>query len=179
MPSVAEVSDLVRALLVVAIIVYVIARQVAGEPLRGRRVVLLPVVVTVLGAVDISGSAGHVRATDVLLLAVNALVAAALGVAQGVVLRLESRDGYLWARLPARGLWLWAALFASRAVLTGVAYAVHAHVAASGAAILLVLGINRLAQAAVVVPRALAAGVPFAPERDGRTFLSGLPRDRR
>jgi hypothetical protein len=31
-------------------------------------------------------------------------------------------------------------------------------------------------QAAVIATRAMAAGIPFAPEKDGRTFLSGGSR---
>jgi hypothetical protein len=38
----------------------------------------------------------------------------------------------------------------------------------------LTLGINRLAQAAVLTPRALAAGIPFTPEKNGSTFLGGV-----
>ncbi|MGN5381356.1 hypothetical protein ACQ4WX_41820 [Streptomyces lasalocidi] len=75
----------------------------------------------------------------------------------------------LWARMPVRGLWLWLALVVSRVVMTFVATALHAHVAGSSAPILLLLGVNRLGQAAVVTPRALASGVPFAPEKDGRS----------
>ena len=32
------------------------------------------------------------------------------------------------------------------------------------------LGLNRAAQALVVAPRAIAAGIPFAPEKDGSVF---------
>ena len=32
------------------------------------------------------------------------------------------------------------------------------------------LGLNRAAQALVVAPRAVAAGIPFAPEKDGTVF---------
>jgi hypothetical protein len=35
------------------------------------------------------------------------------------------------------------------------------------------LGLNRAAQALVVVPRAIAAGIPFAPEKDGSVFGAG------
>ena len=84
--------------------------------------------------------------------------------------RLERRDGYLWAQLPKRGLWLWGGLIVSRLVITGIAHAAGAHVAAGTAAILLMLGLNRAAQALVVVPRAIAAGIPFAPEKDGTVF---------
>jgi C4-dicarboxylate transporter len=48
-----------------------------------------------------------------------------------------------------------------------------AHVAASTTPLLFTLGLNRLAQAAVIASRAMVAGIPFAPEKDGRTFLSG------
>jgi hypothetical protein len=48
-----------------------------------------------------------------------------------------------------------------------------AHVAASTTPLLFTLGLNRLGQAAVIVPRAMLSGIPFAPERDGRTFLNG------
>jgi len=30
----------------------------------------------------------------------------------------------------------------------------------------------------VIATRAMAAGIPFAPEKDGRTFLSGALNDR-
>jgi hypothetical protein len=73
--------------------------------------------------------------------------------------------------MPVRSLWLWLALVTSRVVLDVVASGVGAHVAASTAPILLTLGINRLAQACVVAPRALAAGIPFTPEKNGSTFL--------
>jgi hypothetical protein len=53
-----------------------------------------------------------------------------------------------------------------------LATGMHAHVAASTGTLLLSLGINRVAQAAVIVPRAMAMGVPFAPEKDGRSFMA-------
>jgi hypothetical protein len=104
------------------------------------------------------------------LIAVSGAVAIAIGATLGVMTRLERRDGSLWAQLPTRGLWLWAALFASRLIVGGIAHASGAHVASGTTAILLTLGLNRVAQAAVIVPRAIAAGIPFAPEKDGRVF---------
>jgi hypothetical protein len=35
------------------------------------------------------------------------------------------------------------------------------------------LAVNLLTQAAVITVRALSAGIPFAPEKDGKGFLSG------
>ena len=161
----------------VAIVAYVIGRQLAGEPLRGRRVVVLPIVLTVVGVIELSGSKQHIGPADVACLIVGAVVVAAIGVAQASILRLEARDGFLWGQLPIKGLWLWALLIASRLVMTLVADAVDAKVAAATSTILLMLGVNRLAQAGIILPRAMSTGTPFAPEKDGRSLLSGLTQD--
>ena len=158
----------------VAIVAYVIGRQLLGEPLRGKRVVVLPIVLTVIGITDLGGNHQPVKPVDVVCLVVGGLVTAAIGLSLGIITRVENRDGALWGKLPARGLWLWLLLIVSRLVTTLVADGLDAKVAASSSTILLMLGINRLAQAAVVMTRAVSSGVPFAPEKDGRQLFSGL-----
>jgi hypothetical protein len=162
----------IEILAVIGIIGYIIFRQVQGEPLRGKRAVLLPAILTVIGFVNLHGDGGaHLTAADIECLVVGVAGSAAIGLAFGAIMRLEGRGGYLWAQLPMRGLWLWAALAAWRVVVIFLATGMHAHVAASASTLLLSLGINRLAQAAVIVPRAMAMGVPFAPEKDGKVFM--------
>lgn len=162
--------SLLTVLAVIGIVVYVVGQQVVGSALQGKRLVVLPTVLTVIGIADLSGHGSHPGATDIVLLAVSAVTAIAIGIALGAMTRLERRDGHLWAQLPKRGLWLWAALIVSRLLVTGIAHADGAHVAAGTAAILLMLGLNRAAQTLVVAPRAIAAGIPFAPEKDGTVF---------
>lgn len=162
--------SLLTAPAAIAIIAYVIGQQIIGAPLRGKRTVVLPLVLTVIGAAELSGHGSHPGSTDIVLLTVGAVIAIAIGLSLGAMTRLERRDGYLWAQLPKRGLWLWGGLFASRLATTLVAHGAGAHVAAGTSAILLVLGLNRVAQALVVVPRVIAAGIPFAPEKDGSVF---------
>jgi hypothetical protein len=157
-------------LVAIGIVVYVIGQQVVGSSISGKRLVVLPIVLTAIGILDISGHGSRPGAADIVLLIVSAVIAIAIGVSLGAMTRLERRDGHLWAQLPRRGLWLWAGLLASRLVVTGVAHASGAHVAAGTTAILLMLGLNRAAQAVVVVPRAIRAGIPFAPEKDGSVF---------
>lgn len=166
-------------LAVIGIIGFVIFRQVRGEPLRGKRTVVLPLILTVIGFSDLHGNAGHLQRADVTCLVIGAAGSAVIGAGFGTMMRLESRNGYLWAQLPVRGLWLWGALLGWRVAMMALAGAVHAHVAASSSTLLFSLGVNRLAQGAVVMLRALAAGVPFAPEKDGTSFLaSSFERDR-
>ena len=161
-------------LAVIGIIGMVIYQQLRGQALRGKRTVLLPAVLTVIGFTDLRGHGGHLQPADVVCIVVGAAGSAAIGLGLGAITRLESRDGALWAQLPVYGLWLWVALVGWRGVAFVLATAMHAHVAASSATLLFGLGVNRLAQAAVIVPRAMAAGIPFAPEKDGSTFLANL-----
>jgi hypothetical protein len=161
-------------LAVIGVIGFIIFRQVQGEPLRGKRTVLLPAILTVIGFTDLHGTGGaRLQPADVTCIVLGALGSAAVGLAFGAITRLESRGGYLWAQLPIRGLWLWAALIAWRGVMFALAAAMHAHIAASSSTLLFSLGVNRLAQAGVIMWRAVAARVPFAPEKDGKVFLAG------
>ena len=162
--------SLLTVVVATGLIVYLIAQQVVGTALRGKRVVLLPAILTGIGILQIAGDKTHASATDLALIVVGAGIAIAIGLALGAMTHLERRDGSLWAKLPAKGLWLWGALILSRLAIIAVAHASGAHLAAGTSAILLTLGLNRVAQAAVVVPRAIAAGIPFAPEKDGRVF---------
>jgi hypothetical protein len=173
-PEEPTMSEGLTVIAVIGIVAYVIGRQLLGEALRGKRVVLLPVILTVIGAADLGGGGRQVRPADVACLLVGGLLAAGIGLAQGGMLHLDARNGALWGQMPVRGLWLWLLLVASRALMTVVAYGLDAKVAAASTTVLLMLGINRLAQAAVVLPRAMTAGIPFAPEKDGKVFLARL-----
>lgn len=166
-------SEVIRVLAVVAFIGYVIGRQLMGEPLRGKRVVLLPAVLAVIGVIDLGTHGHHVKPTDVVCLVISGLIAVTIGLLQGRTMRLESRNGALWGQMPVRGLWLWVVLVGSRLTMTVIALAIGAKVAGSTAPITMLLGINRLGQSAIVMRHALATGIPFAPEKDGKSFLSG------
>jgi hypothetical protein len=172
-------NDVLAVLAVVAVVAYVIVRQLKGEPIRGKRLIVLPAVLVLIGIMDLTSARPHPAVIDIFFLAISALITAGIGAGQGLMMHLEPRLGALWGKMPARGLWLWAALIAARVGLDVIASAAGAHVAASSTAILLMLGINRLAQAAVITSRALAAGIPFAPEKDGRGVLSGASGSRR
>ncbi len=168
-----QMHEVLTIAAVIAIIGYVIVRQLRGEPLRGRRVVLLPVVLIAVGVANLNG-ANHLKSVDVICIVASAVVAIAIGLSQGAMMHLESRNGNLWGRMAPRGLWLWAALIVSRLVVSAIALALGAKAATSVDSILLVLGLNRLAQAAIIAFRAVGAGVSFAPERDGKVFLAGV-----
>jgi len=159
-------------LAVIGIIGFVIYQQIAGQKIQGKRLVVLPAVLTIIGFADLHG-ARHLHPADYVWLTVGAIGSLVIGLALGAITRLGSRDGVLWAKMPLRGLWLWVALIAWRGLIMVIAARTGAHVAASTTPLLFTLGLNRLGQAAVIEPRAMLAGIPFAPEKDGSTFLSG------
>jgi hypothetical protein len=163
-------NGVLEILLALAVAGYVIFRQVQGEALRGKRLIVLPLVLAVIGVVTLSKNGVHPTGTGI---AISAAIALGIGAGQGWSMILQSRAGALWGRMPLRGLWWWVALVASRLVMMAVAHGLDAQVAASTATILLILGINRVGQALVIAPRAMARSIPFAPEKDGSTFLSG------
>ncbi|MFC1436974.1 hypothetical protein ABUW04_01780 [Streptacidiphilus sp. N1-10] len=162
----------VEILAVIGVIGLVIYQQLAGQSLRGKRVVLLPAILTVVGFTNLTSGDRHLQTADLVWLTIGAAGSIVIGLGFGAIMHLESRNGTLWAKMPVRGLWLWVALVAWRGVIYLPAAAMHAHVAASSATLLFTLGLNRLAQAAVIVPRAMSSGIPFAPEKDGRTFMA-------
>jgi hypothetical protein len=164
-------------LVVIGVVGFVIYQQVAGQAVQGRRLIVLPAVLTVVGFIDLH-NAKHIDAADILWLTVGAIGSLLIGLAFGAITRLQERNGALWSQLPLRGLWLWVGLIAWRLLIMLLAHKSGAHVAASATPLLFTLGLNRLGQAAVIAARAMAAGIPFAPEKDGRTFLSGGARDR-
>jgi hypothetical protein len=160
-------------LAVIGIIGFVIYQQVAGQKIQGKRLIVLPAVLTIIGFASLHG-ARHLRPADYLWLTVGAIGSLLIGLAFGAITKIGSRDGVLWAQLPLRGVWLWVALIAWRVVIMVIAGRAGAHVAASTTPLLFTLGLNRLGQAAVIASRAMLAGIPFAPEKDGRTFMSGV-----
>ena len=143
-----------EVLAVIGIVGFVIYQQIAGQKLQGKRLVVLPVVLTIIGFADLHG-AKHLHPADYVWLAVGAIGSLLIGLALGAITRIGSRDGVLWAKLPLRGLWLWAGLVAWRVLIMALAARTGAHVAASATPLLFTLGLNRLGQAAVIVPRAM------------------------
>ena len=95
-------SEVIRVLVVIAVIGYVIGRQLLGEPLRGKRVVVLPVILAVAGAADLGKNGRHVEPADVICLVISGLIAVTIGLLQGRMIRLEARNGALWADAGAR-----------------------------------------------------------------------------
>ncbi len=160
----------IEIVLVAALVVWVLYRQVTGRFVRGGADLWrMPLILTAVGVLSLAGSHPELSAVAVAVTAADLLVTAGLGAVRGYAVRLETRDGYLYQRggVPMLVLWL-----VTIGVRVGIAFAG----AAIGAGTLLTastalsIGLSLLVQAAVLARRVAADGRPIRPatERAGR-----------
>jgi hypothetical protein len=152
-------------LLAVAAVVYVMVRRLVGEPLQAKRLVVLPVVLAVWGAVNLTNVLHPAVALDIAFLVVMGAVGVVAGMVRGLTVQIFARDGHLWYRYRPLTVVVWVALVVARVGIGAVGHVMGVHSAALTGSMLLTFGLSLLAEAAVVGSRALATGTPFAPSR--------------
>lgn len=72
-------NDVLAVLAAVAVVAYVIVRQLKGEPIRGKRLIVLPAVLLLIGIMDLTSARPHPAAVDIFFLAISALITAGIG----------------------------------------------------------------------------------------------------
>jgi hypothetical protein len=146
----------------VAVVGYVLVSRWRGQVLNLRRLLVLPTVLTAVGAAQVLGMAHHGhRPVDLVLIGAGVVASAGLGVARGATVAVCERNGATWLRYRATTLWLWLATAAARVALTVLAYVAGATLAASGPALLLAAGTTLLGEAVTVALRtAFSAPAP-------------------
>ncbi len=154
--------NLITVLLVLAAVGYVLVRRLAGEPLEGRRLAVLPIVLAVVGGAQLRGA--HVTPLDVAVLAVEGVVAVGLGALRGLTVDVYNRDGHLWYRYRPLTIVVWAGSILLRFVGAAVGHELGADTGVLSAALVLIVALSLLGEALIVGRRALASGVPFAPQ---------------
>jgi hypothetical protein len=136
---------------------YVLVSRLQGRRVNLRRLLVLPVVLSVIGLLQVTGTAGRgLRPADVVMITAGVVAAATLGVARGATVAVFSRNGEPWLRYRPATLALWGATIAVRIGLTAVSFGVGASLATRGPAILLSVGTTLLAEGLVVARKALS-----------------------
>ncbi len=155
-------AEILNAVVVVAVVAWVLYRQTVARPVVARRLWILPGILIVVGVGAISkADGGHLSATATSYLSVDLVSSLALGVVRGRFVRVFSRDGVMWRQGDWTTITLWVVSIGVR-VLIGVlaANAGVGHV--SGAALEMALGLSLLGQNAMVALRGSQQGIPFA-----------------
>jgi hypothetical protein len=169
--------NLTTALVALVVIVLVMARRFAGEPLEARRLILPPVLLLAFGAyalskVDFGGV--HKAVVDGAVLGAGAVIAVLGGLVRGLTVRVYVQNGHVWYRYTLLTAGVWVALIALRLGQTLAGRVFGADQAVLAAGLLMVLGLSFLGEAAIVARRAMATGAPFAPRGARRAARNGI-----
>jgi hypothetical protein len=175
-----QIPSPLTILLVVAAVGYVLWSRMKGRPLKLKRLLVLPVILTVLGITDLTGSsAPHLTPKDIAFLVVGAVISAVLGAARGATIELYPQQGELWQRYRRITVGLWITLIATKLVVLVIASVVGASAGGGTSSLLFCLGVSLLAETAIVGPRARSTGLPFATSHeDSDGDRSGPSRSR-
>lgn len=141
----------VEIVLILAAIGYVLVRRWIGEPARGRRMLALPAVLSLVGFADLFG---HARSPlSMLFLTGTTAISVVLGALRGASVRITERDGLPFVRYSAVTVALWVANLAVKFGADAVLGAMDPN-GAGGNNLLFTLGLGILAEGAVVLYRA-------------------------
>ncbi|WP_436523102.1 hypothetical protein [Actinoplanes sp. HUAS TT8] len=160
--------NLATALLVIVVIVYAMVRRFLGEPLSARRLILLPLLLSAYGVYQVAQTDLVHRGADLTALFLGGVLAIAGGALRGRTVRVFVRDGHVWYRYTWATIAVWGGLIALRLGQAAAAVAIGADRPVLTASLVLSLGLSFLGEGAVVGPRAMATGAPFAPRRRER-----------
>ena len=150
-------STVADVLLIVAAVVWVLARQVQLARVKPRLLVLAPLVLAYFGIRALPASTWH-KGADLGLLAVSAVISIALGLSRGQTINVwREDDGTWWRRGSMRTLALWGALIVARGLLYGVDAAAGHREASGLGAVLVTLALSFAAQNTVTALRMNAA----------------------
>ncbi|MEV7392093.1 DUF1453 domain-containing protein [Streptomyces sp. NPDC091215] len=164
---------LVNALLIVAVVVVVIARQFRARPVdTGRRWWLLPVILAVVALREPGVLDAHHRIGSALLLATEMVVGLVMGAAWAWTTRVWTEpDGVVWTKSTKASAFVWFAGIAVRIGLfaLGAVLGIHQDSAALmlGLAVLLVVRSGILVWRAQTLPSAPSTGGPTRAYGDG------------
>ncbi|WP_066517674.1 hypothetical protein [Curtobacterium ammoniigenes] len=149
-------ADIALGLIIVGVLAF---RQLTWRYVDPARIWRLPVILGIIGLVELAGTHMAVGPADIGFFALEAIVGIAVGLGMGflttyrIAPQPDQRGRSVQARTGGWGAALWIVLIATRVGIDVLAGMNGAHLAASGGSILLVLAINRAARAFVMDQR--------------------------
>lgn len=157
-------STLVNAALVIAVVIYLIAKRMTWQEFAqaGRSVWTTPVILVGIGLVQMRSQLGDgyvVSTADIGFLVAGLATSLGAGALNGKVTEIQHRNGTAWYRMPAVGLVVLVGYLAARFALAALGHTMGATLTAGGGSIMVSMGANLLAQSLVTSSR-IATGAP-------------------
>ncbi|MEV6243368.1 DUF1453 domain-containing protein [Lentzea sp. NPDC051838] len=144
----------VEIVLIAAAVIYVMGRRLMGEPAVGKRLLLLP---AVLGLIGLTQTSVHSVAAIGFLVA-SAVLSVVFGVLRGVTIRTYEQNGIVMLRYTAMTIVLWVASIAARLAAGFVMNLIDPGAVQAGNGLMLVVGAGLLAEGLVVMSKAVRVG---------------------
>ncbi|MET8994618.1 hypothetical protein [Amycolatopsis sp. NPDC004169] len=164
-------SSVLLYVAIAALVLYrVVYQQVRGTLLSRRRLTVLPLVLTVVGAYLTLKALPGAPAGELGLLAADLLVLAGLGVLRSTTTTLTERDGTTFQKGSAVTIGLWVLTVAVRIGLLALGTALGVAGPLTSASVALSLGVTIAVQNATTYRRIQRRGLPLAAGR--RTAVS-------
>ena len=156
------------AVLVVLLLIWTIVGRLQGRPLRQRRLLVIPGVLSVVGLAELGGV--HLTMLAIVLMALQIVISIGVGALRGWTVHLYERDGFLWMRYRWTTLALWLLTIVIRVGFVAGAQITGA--GTGGSQVLMVgLGLGLLGEGVMVAWRANALGIPYAPDDRARVRI--------
>jgi hypothetical protein len=147
-------SGPIEIIMVIAVVCYILIRRLMGEPAEGKRMLLLPAILTVVGIVGITKLTQ--TPVSVAFLAGSAVVSMVLGLLRGTSIRLFPQDGLVFIRYTWVTVALWVANLALKFGANIILRVFDPHdVASVSSGLYLTLGAGMLCEGVVVLVKAL------------------------
>jgi hypothetical protein len=159
-----------QILLIVAAVIYVIARRFAGSPVGGKSM-LLPLALAGYGLYEMSGDRHVASLTSIALLAVEALLSVGAGAARAVTIKLYPHEGHLWQRYTFLTLAVWIGMIALRFGFLAAGRGLGASLPETATA-MFTFGLSMVIESLLVSRRAAATGVAIMPRQSRRSSAS-------
>ncbi|MFI6042126.1 hypothetical protein ACIA8C_10860 [Nocardia sp. NPDC051321] len=149
-------NNLLTAVLVIAILGWIIYRQNQWRPFDPARMWRGPLVLGIVGVVMLASAdnAPAIHTVDIALLVFEAVLGLAVGALMGALSKFVRQDGQLMVRTGAFASALWVVLIAARIGVDVIAVDIGAKAAVSAGAIIVLLAVNRLGRVLVISARA-------------------------
>ncbi|QBS42122.1 DUF1453 family protein [Nocardia sp. CS682] len=157
--------------------IVMIVKRFMGEPVDARDTFLTPLILVGIGIYSVT-RVEDLNGVDIIWLVIGGVVGIAFGAVRGTTTVLFERDGHLWQRYTAKtlGVWVTSAAVGFGLNLLGSTMGMH-HDAKP---ITLSIGISMLGEMCTLGLRALATGIPFAPDKKAAAtrLETYIPRQR-
>ncbi|WAL64694.1 DUF1453 domain-containing protein [Amycolatopsis cynarae] len=150
-------SGPVEVILIIAAIGYVLTRRLIGEPAEGRRILLVPVVLTGVGILDLTKVT--LSPVSIGFLVGMTAISLAFGLLRGASIRVFERNGVVFMRYTVTTVVLWAVNLAIKllgSVTLGLVDPKAEHATSTG--LMFTLGAGMVVEGLAVLAKAMRSG---------------------